>query len=149
MKIIKLKIITPERVVLESEVQQITLPTQLGEITVLPNHIPLLSVVVAGMIEVKQKGEMLQMATSGGFLEFHDNQVTILADTAERADEIDLERAQEARKQAEEMRKDKRMHLDENQYASVVSNLEKQLARVRVAKKYRPKGASHMGVFKS
>ena len=146
MKTIKLKVTTPERVVLETQVEQITLSTQVGKVTILPNHVPLLSIIVPGIIETKQEGQIEHMATSGGFLEFHDNELTILADTAERADEIDLERAQEARQNAAEMKKDQQMHIDENQYAIVVSGIEKQLARIRVAKKYRPKGLGNKGV---
>lgn len=138
MKTIKLKITTPERVVSEMEIEQITLPTEGGQITILPNHVPLLGVIVPGMIEVKSEGEISHVATGGGFLEFHDNEITLLSDTAERADEIDLERAEAARKKAKEMMKDKRMHSDEEQFASVVSGIEKQLARIKVAKKYRP-----------
>lgn len=148
MKTIKLKITTPERIVLETEMEQVTLPTETGEVTILPNHVPLLSIIVPGVIEVKGQAEMTQMATSGGFLEFHDNELTILADTAERADEIDLERAQAARQRAEEKRKEQRENLDENQYAAVVSGIEKQLARIRVAKKYRPRGLGNTGILK-
>ncbi len=139
---IKLKIVTPKRVVLEEEVSQVSLPTKMGEITILPGHVPLVGTLAAGEIEAKKEGngeEVIPMAVSGGFLELHENELTILADTAERADEIDLERAIEARKRAEEMKKNQRKSLDEKQFATVVSNIEKQLSRIRVAKKYRPK----------
>ncbi len=146
MKILKFKVITPERVVVEKEVDQVTIPTAAGEVTILPDHIPFLSVVRSGAIMIRQKKEVIYLATSGGFLEFHDNELTILADTAERADEIDLERAEEARRRAEEMKQDLRMREDEEQFASVVSNIEKQLARIRVAKKYRPRGMGNMNI---
>ncbi len=149
MKILKFKVITPGRVVLEKDVAQVTIPTAAGEVTILPDHIPLLSVVKSGVILTRGKDkEVTYLAISGGFLEFHDNQLTILADTAERADEIDLERAEKARRDAEEMMKDERMRSDESQYASVVSNIEKQLLRIRVAKKYRPKGMGNMDISK-
>ena len=141
---IKLKIVTPKRIVFEEEVAQVSLPTKMGEITILPGHVPLVGTLVAGAIEAKKEksdkdDEIIPMAVSGGFLEFHENEITILADTAERADEIDLERAEEARKRAEELKKDKRKHLDEEQFATVVSNIEKQLSRIKVRKKYRPR----------
>lgn len=148
MKILKFKVITPERVVLEMEVDQVTIPTAAGEVTILPDHIPYLSVVKSGVIMTRSKKEAEYLATSGGFLEFHDNQLTILADTAERADEIDLERAEEARKRAEEMKQNQIMHADEEQFANVVSSIEKQLIRIRVAKKYRPKGMGNMNISK-
>ncbi len=136
---IKLKIATTERVVLEGEIDQITLPTQSGEITILPNHVPLISPIRPGVIEAKQNGEIIPMAISGGFLELHDNELTILADTAERAEEIDLERAEKSRAEAERRKKEKRKVLDEEQYASVISQIEKHLARIKVAKKYSPR----------
>ncbi|MEA1925870.1 MAG: ATP synthase F1 subunit epsilon [Patescibacteria group bacterium] len=139
MKLIKLKITTPEKVVLDQDIDQITLPTQMGEITILPNHIPLISVIVPGAIETKAGGESVSMAISGGFLEFHDNELVILADTAERAEEIDMQRAEKARKKAEQMKRDARKTLDEGQYAAVISQIEKQLARIKAAKKYRPR----------
>lgn len=136
---IKLKIATPEKVVLEREVDQVSLPTQMGEITILPKHVPLLTIIVPGIIEAKEGGDVLPMAVSGGFLEFHDDELVILADTAERAEDIDLQRAEEARQNAERLKQEARKTLDEGQYAAVISQVEKQLARIRAAKKYTPK----------
>jgi F-type H+-transporting ATPase subunit epsilon len=141
---IKLKITTPERVVLEEEVDQVTLTTQEGEITVLPDHIPLIVNLVPGIVEAKKNGEDISMAISGGFLELHDNQLTVLADTAERAEEIDLERAERARREAEERKQKHRRDTDEAQYAAVVAQIEKQLARIKVAKRYQRKSARRM-----
>jgi F-type H+-transporting ATPase subunit epsilon len=138
-KKIKLKIATPERVVLENLVDQVTIPTENGEITVLPGHISLITSLIPGTVETKTDGNEVLMAVSGGFLEFHENQMTVLADTAERAEEIDLERAEQARRRAEELKTEKRKSLDEEQFAAVVSQIEKQMARVRLAKKYRTK----------
>lgn len=139
MNKIKLKIATPERIVLEGEMEQISIPTQLGEITILPDHVPLISNIKPGIVEARQDGKAVPMAISGGFVEFHDNELVILADTAERAEEIDVERAEQARKRAEQLKQDQRKSLDETQFASVISNIEKQLARIKVAKKYAPK----------
>src|SRR5665648_417690 len=99
---IKFKIVTPEKTVYEDSVDQVTLPTQEGEITVLPNHIPLISVLRAGELVAKKGGEEIAMAVSGGMVEVRKNEITILADTAERAEEIDLARAEEAKQKAEE-----------------------------------------------
>lgn len=136
---IKFKISTPERTVLEKEVDQVTAPTKVGDVTVLPNHVPYITLVAPGVIETKMGEEVFSMATSGGFLEFHENELTILADTAERAEEIDLERAEEARQRAEKMRQEKDKILNDEQYAAVVGRIEKQSARIRLAKKYRPR----------
>jgi len=136
-KDIKIKIVTPEKTVFEGDFFQATIPTMDGEITILPNHRTYISVVKPGEIILKNENDKdeLSMAVSGGFIEFDsNNQLTILADTAERADEIDLERAEEARKKAEEL-KNKRIEMDETAYARILVSLDKQLARIRVARK--------------
>lgn len=146
MKNISLKIATPERVVFQEEIDEITIPTQKGIITVLPGHIPLISSLASGEINIKTREEELVMAVSGGFLELSADQLTILADTAEKAEEIDLERAEEARKKAEEMKQNARKNLDEGQYAAVISNIEKQLARIKVAKRFQRRGKARMNL---
>ena len=132
---IKFKIVTPERIAFEEEVDQVTLPTQEGEITVLPNHIPLISVLQAGELVAKKDGEEIAMAVSGGMVEVQKNELTVLADTAERAEEIDLARAEEARRRAEKLKEEK-VRADETEYAAVAATLEKNLARIKVAKKH-------------
>ncbi len=136
---IKFKIVTPERTVLEQEITQATIPTVVGEITILPNHRSYIAGLKPGEILVKcleqGKTKDCALAVSGGFVEFHNNELTILADTAERAEELDLKRAEEARKRAEELKK--RKITDEKEYATVLAQLEKELARIKVAKKWR------------
>lgn len=132
---IKFKIVTPERTVLESEIDQLTIPTQEGEITVLPDHIPLISVLAPGELIAKTNGEDIAMAVSGGMIEVRKNEITILADTAERAEEIDIKRAEEARERAEKL-KDEKIRLDETEYATAAAILEKNLARIKVARKH-------------
>lgn len=136
-KRIKFEIATPERVVLKEEILQVTVPTQEGEITVLPKHSPLVSILKPGVLELKKlDGEIEIISISGGFIEVLLNKVIILADTAERAEEIDIERAEEARKRAEESLKDMRS-VDASQFAQLAAQIEKELARVRSAKKWR------------
>jgi len=132
---IKFKIVTPEHTVFEDEIDQVTLPTQEGEITVLSNHIPLISVLQAGELVAKKGGEEIAMAVSGGMVEVRANEITILADTAERAEEIDIARAEEAKQKAEKL-KDERIQTDEAQYATAAAILEKNLARIKVARKH-------------
>jgi len=132
---IKFKIITPERTVYEDEIDQITLPTADGEITVLPNHIPLISILVPGELDVRKDGEEIAMAVSGGMIEVRGNEMTILADTAERAEEIDLTRAEEARQRAEKL-KDEKIRMDETEFATAAAIFEKNLARIKVARKH-------------
>jgi len=136
-KRIKFEITTPERVVLKEEILQVTVPTIEGEITVLPKHSPLVSVLKPGVLELKKMdGSIEIVSVSGGFVEVLLNKIIILADTAERAEEIDLERAEEARKRAEESLKNLRS-IDSVEFANLSAMLEKELARTRSAKKWR------------
>ena len=132
---IKFKIVTPERTVYEAEIDQVTLPTQDGEITVLAHHIPLISVLQAWELVAKKDGEEIAMAVSGGMVEVRKNELTILADTAERAEEIDVKRAEEARARAEKLKEEK-IRADETGYATAAAILEKNLARIKVARKH-------------
>jgi F-type H+-transporting ATPase subunit epsilon len=145
MTIIKFKIVTPEKTVLNEEIYQITLPIEGGEVTLLPNHIPYIGAVQAGEILIRREanGAETSLATSGGFVEFHDNTLVVLADTAERADEIDLVRAEEARRKAEEIMKEK-VHADDEDYARVAALIEKESTRVRVARKHHSRRALSM-----
>jgi F-type H+-transporting ATPase subunit epsilon len=141
---IKFKIITPERVVFEDNVTQVTLPTTMGEITILPNHRSYISSIQPGEIMLKKDGEEILLSTSGGFIEFHGNELIVLADTAERAEEIDLTRAEEARKRAEEIKEEK-ISMDEEEYARVAAAIQKESARIRVARKHYTKRGINVG----
>lgn len=134
---IKFKIVTPERTVLEEEVYQATLPVVHGEVTILSRHVPYIGALNAGEIMLRKtvNGEEMSLATSGGFVEFHDDVLTVLADTAERAEEIDLARAEEARKRAEELKKE-RLTMDDEEYARTAAMIEKEFARIKVARKH-------------
>lgn len=131
---------------MESEMYQATLPVEGGEVTILPNHIPYIGALKAGEIVLRKEanGEEISLVTSGGFVEFHDNILIILADTAERAEEIDLTRAEEARKRAEEINREK-AHMGEEEYARTAAMIEKELARVRVARKHHSKRGISLG----
>lgn len=139
---IKFEIVTPEKVVLKDEISQITVPTRQGEITVLPNHIPLVASLQPGVIETKKAdGSVEVISVSGGFLEVLRNKVVILADTAERAEEIDMDRAEEARKRAEDIMREGRRY-DQERFAAINAQIAKELARSRAAKRWkRIKGA--------
>jgi len=133
---IKFKIVTPERTVYEEEVNQVTLPTEDGEITILPNHRSYIANLKPGELMARKEKEEILMSISGGFIEFNGNVLTVLADTAERADEIDLARAEEAKTRAEEIKKQKES-LDDEEYARVAAMIEKHSARIKVAQKHR------------
>ncbi len=136
-KYIQFEIVTPERVVLREEITQITLPTKMGEITVLPNHIPLVSSLMPGVVHVKKKnGEDEVISISGGFLEVLKDKVVILADTAERAEELDLARAEAARQRAEKLKEDSR-HAEHINFTEINAAIEKELARTKAVKRWR------------
>ena len=131
----KLRIITPERSVFEEEIEQITLPTQAGEITVLPHHVPLVSILRPGEILVKQNGAEIPLAVSGGMLQVRPDEIIILADSAERVEEIIEQRAEDARVRALAMLEEKRHDITE--YARLAAKIEKETARIKVARKHR------------
>jgi F-type H+-transporting ATPase subunit epsilon len=139
-KKIKFEITTPERTVLTTEILKVTIPTKKGEITVLPGHIPIVASLVSGVMEVTDvNGELELIAVSGGFLTIMpENKVVVLADTAERAPEIDAEKAEEARRMAEEEReRQKTEQFDMKRFTDVNASISKQLARERAASKWR------------
>jgi len=136
-KIIKFEIVTPERVVLKEEIIQVTAPTRMGEITVLPGHIPLISALEPGVIEIVRPDNKREvMSVSGGFIEVLKNKVVILADTAERAEEIDETRAEEARARAKKTI-EKIRHLDRASFTGLSAKIAKELARSRAARRWK------------
>jgi len=136
-KIIKFEVVTPERVVLRENILQASIPTKSGEITVLPNHIPLVSIISPGVIEIKKEnGELEIMAVSGGFVEVLQGKIVILADTAEIAEELDEARIKEVRARAEELKKNIKKE-DNVDFADLSIRLEKELARDRAVQKWK------------
>jgi len=134
---IQLKIVTPEKTILEKEIISATLPTGVGQITILPNHRSYIASIIPGELIFKlEKEEELLLAISGGFIEFHENKLVILADTAERAEEIDLVRAEEGKRKAEALKKEI-ISSDDLGNARVMAMIQKNAARIRVARKVR------------
>ena len=134
----QLKSVTPEREVLSDDVDQVTLPTQDGEITVLPHHIALVSVLKPGELVIKKGSEVIPFAVSGGMIRVTETGVTILADTAERVEEIIEERARLAHEAAQKLLEEKKF--DASEYATIAAKMEKELARLHVARKWRHRG---------
>ncbi|MGE4271757.1 MAG: F0F1 ATP synthase subunit epsilon [Desulfitobacterium sp.] len=96
-----LRVVSPEGNVLKQEAEFVVLPGETGEVGILPNHAPLITALGIGVIRYTANGKVEKIATSGGFVEVSDNKVTVLADTAEPGDRIDLERAIAAKERAE------------------------------------------------
>ena len=102
MATLKLEIVTPDRKVLSEDVEYVGAPGIMGEFGVLPNHVPFLSALGIGNLHYKQDGKAFYVFVSGGFAEVSNNQVTILAEVAEKATEIDVDRAMKAKDRAEQ-----------------------------------------------
>ncbi|HWC30889.1 MAG TPA: F0F1 ATP synthase subunit epsilon [Dehalococcoidia bacterium] len=133
-----LQIITPERVLIEEEgVASVTLTGIEGEMTILPSHAALMTELRPGPLYFRKGGDEVDVALSGGFMEVRDDKVVVLADTAERSDEIDLARAEEARQRAQNQLASREGDMD---IALVMAALERAQARVRVAERRRRRG---------
>lgn len=136
-KSIRFEIVTPERTVLKQEIYQVTVPTASGEITVLPDHIPLASVLKPGVLEIRTtKHETEIISVSGGFLEVLRDKIVVLADTAEKAQELDEEMIKEAREKAEKA-KEEALAKDNYDLSAVAARLETTMARERALGKWR------------
>ena len=128
-------VITAERVVYsEKEIDIVVAPGVMGELGVLPSHAPFMTALATGELRLRKGGEETRIAVTGGFLEVHDNEVVILAEAAERADEIDLARAEEARRRAEQRLASREATVD---LARVEAALRRSLARLKVAESHR------------
>jgi F-type H+-transporting ATPase subunit epsilon len=137
MTTIKLQIITPEKKVFSEEVDQLSITTQTGEITILPHHIPLITTLQAGELRYKQNNQEHTLAVSGGFAEVRSgSEVIILADSADYAEEIDVQKAEEAQVRAQKLMQEERQH-DEIEYVTLQATIEKELNKIRIGNKYR------------
>jgi len=113
MKTIKVNVVTPDGPVYESDVEMVSTKAQSGELGILPGHIPLVAPLAIGVVRLKKDGKTELVAVSGGFLEVRPDQVTILAQTAEKASDIDVERAIRAKERAEQRMHDQHAeHID-------------------------------------
>ena len=129
-----LEIITPTKVVLSEEVDEITIPTVSGEITVLPNHIDLLTKIKAGEMVIHNDGKIHLFAITGGFLEITNNRVNILADHAIRADDIEVAEVEKAKERAEKAMKEK---TTEEDFRVADAELKKAILELKVARKHK------------
>ena len=134
MSNIKLDIVTAERIVYSEEVDAVIAPGAEGQLGILPHHAPLMTILDAGELIVRRGSEEDSLAISGGFLEVRPDRVIVLADQAERAEDIDVERAEAAKTRAEERLKERGVApgLDE---ARIEASLRRALARLSVAEK--------------
>ncbi len=127
-------IVTQERTVYSGEVDYISLPGSEGVMGVLPNHAPLLTALSFGEVMVRVNDDEEFFAIGGGFAEVRPDQVIVLADSAERADEIDTERAEQARQEAEEAMK-AGVSIDAEHYAQIDAALKRAQIRIDVGRR--------------
>ena len=128
------EIVTAEKIVYSDEIDMLVVPGALGEMALLPMHAPIMTTIQPGELVVRKGSEDVSIFVSGGFLELMNDKVTILADSAERADEIDVARAEAAKKRAEERRELKVADID---MARAEAALRRSLMRLRVYEKRR------------
>jgi F-type H+-transporting ATPase subunit epsilon len=132
---LSVQIVTPERVVFSEEnVDSVTVPGADGELTILPSHAPLMTLLQPGALTLRRNNDENDIALSGGFLEVRDDELVILADTAERSEEIDQQRAEEARVRAADRLSTREDTLD---IARAAAALERATARLRVIERRR------------
>jgi len=136
-------VVTAEReVYTEDGVDEVVAPGIQGELTVLPSHAPLLTMIKPGIMRLVKGNDETDVAITGGFLEVKDDRVTILADAAERAEEIDEVRAEEARRRAERTLEERE---DTAELVTAAAALQRSLLRLRAVerrRRRRPRGPS-------
>ncbi len=133
---IRVEIVTQERTVYEGDVDSVNLPGSEGRLGILPNHSPLLTTLSYGEVIVRKGGQEDYYAVGGGFAEVQPEKVIVLADSAERSDEIDLERAQQARARAETMMEEG-VPEDPERFAQIQASLQRAQIRINVAQRRR------------
>ncbi len=129
-----LELVTPEKVLVSQEVEIVVAPGSLGEFGVLPGHIPFLSGIVPGELRFTADGKTEYFAVTTGFAEVSENKVSVLVDAAERATDIDLERARRAMERARQRLSKERGEPDID-FERAQAALQRAIARIRVAEK--------------
>ncbi|MFO7765332.1 MAG: F0F1 ATP synthase subunit epsilon [Pelovirga sp.] len=132
---LKLEMVTPYKQVLSEEVDELTLPGLVGELGILPGHTPLLTTLRVGELSYRKGGQQFHVAVNWGYVEIDEDAATVLVDTAEKSDEIDLARAKAALDRAEEALKT--ISSEDKSYATMEAALHRAMIRIQVAGKAR------------
>lgn len=140
---IRLEIVTPERLVYADDVDAVAVPGVEGELGVLPHHAPLITTLGLGELRIRKGGGEEHFAIIGGFLQVRPDKLVVMAETADLASDIDLERAQEARREAE--RALETGYHEGADLASARAALQQALLRIRVAERRHREGPRHRG----
>ena len=139
-QLLRLEIITAERIVLSEEaVTSVQVPAADGRVGILPRHAPLMTTLAPGELILRKDDAVESFFVTGGFLEVRNNHVAVLADASERAEEIDVARAEEARRRAEATLSEKR---DKSQLVAAEISLRRALIRLRLAQQARRRRGS-------
>jgi F-type H+-transporting ATPase subunit epsilon len=133
---IKLEIVTAEKVIFSDDVDIVVAPGQVGQLGILPQHAPLMTILQPGELVARKGGEEFSIVITGGFLEARPDRVIVLADAAERASDIDAARAEAAKARAQETLK---THPKGTDSAVAEAALRRALVRLRVAEKRKRK----------
>ena len=136
-----LEIVTPERLAYEDDVDMVLVPGVDGELGVLPHHTPLVSLLGVGELEIRKDGAAEHFAIVGGFLQVRPDKVVVMAETADMSSEIDLEKAQEARREAEKALEGG--FVEGADLSAARAQLQQALLRIRVAERRHREGRRH------
>jgi len=139
-----LEIVTPERLAYSDTVDAVNLPGIEGELGVLPHHAPLVSMLGVGELRIRKGGAEESFAIVGGFLQVRPDKVVVMAETADMASEIDLEKAQQARREAEQALEGG-ARADAVDLSAARAALQQALLRIRVAERRHREGPRHRG----
>ena len=134
MELLQIDIVTAEKTIFSGKARLLQIPGIEGEMGILPSHAPIITELDSGEILIEKDQEVISLILSGGFLEVLNNKVTILADAAERTNEIDIERAKDAIKKAEESVNSKDTNIDIEKALSVLKTSK---IRLKVANRRR------------
>ena len=138
-----LEIVTPERLAYSDEVDMVLVPGIEGELGILPHHTPLVGLLGVGELKIRKGGDEESFAIAGGFLQVRPDKVVVMAETADLASEIDLERAQRARAEAE--RALESGYVEGADLSAARAELQRALVRIRVAEHRRREGPRSRG----
>jgi F-type H+-transporting ATPase subunit epsilon len=138
---LQLDIVTPERLAYSDQVDAVTAPGIEGELGVLPHHAPLLTTLGLGELRIRKGDTEESFAIAGGFLQVRPDRVVVMAETADMASEIDLQRAEEARREAEQALEEG--YVEPADLAVARAALQRALLRIRVAERRRREGPRH------
>jgi F-type H+-transporting ATPase subunit epsilon len=145
---IRCEIVSQDRMVWEGEADIVIVPGEAGEMGILPNHAPLLSTLKFGFLKVRSKGNEEIFTIAGGIIEVQPNLITVLADTAENVAEIDVARAEAAKRRAEEILR-QGVPPDSDAYLRMEAALKRSNLRIEAARRFRRTQTTRLGVSSS